>query len=543
MQTQSSVNESVWFQRSLRFPSLSNHLTSLVSATNLDSLHYVEDAAWNEKKGCLEGTRNLLIDELMDWVRSSDAEKADIYWLADVAGSGKSALAHTFAQRCDEDGILASSFFFDRTAGRTSPRALISTLARDIAQLNDGIADEISLALQADHGIVRAKSIGYMFNKLVVWPASQCMISRPVVIVIDALDEGYNDELLSILCNDVPKLPPVFRFIITSRPDPTLTTGLIHVQSHSMDIYGKLNEVDIAAYLDFRLKGIVSKNSNLDRQWPAPHLLHRLRTMAGGLFLWASTVCDYLAQMMRPDRKLMALLDSLIVSPLPPIKKMDDLYSKILASCRWDDDDFVEGYGLVVGTIMVARTPLTSAGLQALLETDADVSVKDILKPLASLFTGVSNDMQPVQVLHLSFRDFLTLRAKDMKGSERYFVDEQQHHRSVASWCLRVLDAVLSTEIPGLGYLQECIVPYSKPGLPEPPQSGITEAGWYAVDFWLEHVIKIKGKVVPTFVEALQNFLQLHFISWMEIRAPRKAELPLLQFRKWLEVHLHIIQV
>ena len=526
---------------SVPLPALPDRLASLVSSTNLDSLHYVEDAAWNAKKGCLEGTRNLLIDELLDWARASNGQKADIYWLVDVAGSGKSALAHTIAQRCDEDGILGSSFFFDRTAGRTSPRALISSLARDMAQLNDGIADEISLALQADHGIARAKSIGYMFNKLVVRPASLCVITRPVVVVIDALDEGYNDELLSILRNDVPKLPPVFRFIITSRPDPSLAAGLVPAKSHSMNIYGESNQADIATYLHFRLKEIVMTNLKLDRRWPAPHLLHRLRSMAGGLFLWASTVCDYLAGMIRPDKRLTALLDSLSASPLPPIRTMDDLYSKILGSCRWDDEDFVEGYNLVIGTVMVARTPLTSTGLQALLEADTDVSVKDILKPLAPLLTGVTNDTQPVQVLHLSFRDFLTVRAKDMKGSERYFIDEQQHHRSVAWRCLRVLDGVFSAEIPGLGYLQEFIAPYSNPGLPEPLNTEIAEAGWYAVDFWLEHVIQIQGSVDYTLVEALQRFVRLHLISWMEVKAPRSAEFLLLQFREWLKVHLHII--
>jgi hypothetical protein len=540
MQAQSSVNGSVPLQPSIPFPALPDHPFSLVTATNLRSLHYVEDAAWNEKKVCLQGTRSLLIDELIDWVRFIDGKTADIYWLADVAGSGKSALAHTIAQRCDEDGILASSFFFDRTAGRTTPRALIWTLARDIAQLNDGIADEISLALQADCGMASAKSIGYMFNKLIVGPVGRCVISRPVVVVIDALDEGYNDELLCILRDDVPKLPPVFRFIITSRPDPNLAAGLVSVQPRSMNIHGELNQADITAYLDFRLKAIVSKKK-LDRQWPAPELLYRLRTMAGGLFLWASTVCDYLAEMIRPDKKLIALLDSLSVYPLPPIKKMDDLYSKILGCCRWDDDDFVEGYGLVVGTIMVARTPLTTSGLQALLESDADVSVNAILRHLASLFTGVSDETQPVQALHLSFREFVTLRAKDVEGGERYFVDVQQHHQNVTRWCLRVLDTMLSTEIPGLGYLEECIVPYSKPGLPKLPNSEISEAGWYAIYFWMEHVVQISESVEPTLVEALENFLQLRFISWMEIRAPREAELPLLQFREWLEVRLHVI--
>jgi hypothetical protein len=264
--------------------------------------------------------------------------------------------------------------------------------------------------------------------------------------------------------------------------------------------------------------------------------------MAGGLFLWASTVCDYLARAIRPDKQLAALLESLDTSRLPPTMKMDELYSRILASCPWDDDDFVEGYNMVVGMIVVAKTPLTTVSLQALLNTDADISVEVILKPLASLFTGASSSLQPVRVLHLSFRDFITLRAKDIQGSERYFVAEQQHHQRVAYRCLRVLDAMLSVEIPGLGYLRQSIAPDSKPGPPEPAKSEITEAEWYAVDCWPGHMIQIQGNVESEFVVALLNFLKCHIISWMEISAPRRAELLLLQFREWLQVHLHGIQ-
>jgi hypothetical protein len=42
---------------------------------------------------------------------------------------------------------------------------------------------------------------------------------KRVVIVIDALDEGYNTDLLAILRDQVPKLLITFRIFLTSRAE------------------------------------------------------------------------------------------------------------------------------------------------------------------------------------------------------------------------------------------------------------------------------------------------------------------------------------
>src|SRR5258705_10573198 len=107
------------------------------------ALRYAEGASWNPKLACLSDTRIALINDIITWIDSADGSKtAEILWLSDVAGAGKTAIAHTVAQHCASHGLLASSFFFDRNIpDRRSPQKLFSTIARDLVTLHDNLAD------------------------------------------------------------------------------------------------------------------------------------------------------------------------------------------------------------------------------------------------------------------------------------------------------------------------------------------------------------------------------------------------------------------
>lgn len=78
----------------------------------LDKLVYAEGASWNPKLACLDGTRKSTLSVVDLWSRSLDGQ--NVFWLKGVAGSGKSAIAHTVARALHVRGALASSFFFDR---------------------------------------------------------------------------------------------------------------------------------------------------------------------------------------------------------------------------------------------------------------------------------------------------------------------------------------------------------------------------------------------------------------------------------------------
>jgi hypothetical protein len=135
-------------------------------------LPYAEGASWNPTLVCLPNTRVVILEDIWKWA-TNDSEPATkkIFWLSDVAGSGKSAIAHTFAQRCHSKGLLASSFFFDREiSGRSGPQKLFSTIARDLAGLYPNLGEYIAAVLEEEHSIASA-SIMRQFEALILEPS------------------------------------------------------------------------------------------------------------------------------------------------------------------------------------------------------------------------------------------------------------------------------------------------------------------------------------------------------------------------------------
>jgi len=127
-------------------------------ATTLDILPYAKGASWNPEFVCLQNTRIELFHDIRTWMYSADeTQTAEILWLCDVAGVGKSAIAHTVARDCFSAGVLASSFFFDQnTLDRRSPVKLFSTIARDLVRLSNDLVGHISQILENDRSVASA---------------------------------------------------------------------------------------------------------------------------------------------------------------------------------------------------------------------------------------------------------------------------------------------------------------------------------------------------------------------------------------------------
>jgi hypothetical protein len=513
-----------------------------VAATNiLDTLPYADGASWNPSLVCLLGTRAGLLSDIWKWISSADITKtAEVFWLCDVAGAGKSAIAHTIAQKCSDNGILASSFFFDRNIpDRRSPQKLFSTIARDLVRLSEDVKDYIDQILEDDRSLASA-SQSRQFDELILKPFSQHHISRSVVIVIDGLDEGCNRETLSILREKVPKLPGNFRIIVTSRPTDDIRTDLLnaeHVQYRSIDIHSDTNQQDIALYIRDRLR-YISSRKQLQADWPGEQYIGDFIRKAEGLFIWASTVSEYLLTVTYPHRKLSRLLYGENPSGLSADTNMDALYAEILSACNWRDEDFVHDYELVIGTVMAAKTPISSSALQSLHRGNPDLDVNEVLRPLSSLLTGLFHNTQPIRILHLSFRDFLTCRAQISPMYERFQVNEREHSQRLALSCLNVLNEDLNSSIPITGYLNR-ITFDTIPGVHGSPPldvSRVSEALWYACRFWVEHLIEVQGPVPELFLDALRKLLTDKLIFWIEVLCSGYSFQSLRRVREWLQV-------
>ena len=61
---------------------------------------------------CHPNTRLAVLEKIMKWIKWEEDLDAFIMWVYGPAGSGKSAIAQTIAEMCEQEMILLASFFF-----------------------------------------------------------------------------------------------------------------------------------------------------------------------------------------------------------------------------------------------------------------------------------------------------------------------------------------------------------------------------------------------------------------------------------------------
>jgi hypothetical protein len=132
---------------------------------------------------------------------------------------------------------------------------------------------------------------------------------------------------------------------------------------------------------------------------------------------------------------------------------MNVLYAKVLTDCNWSNEGFVHDYKLIIGSVVVAKTPLSSSALQSLHQDHPTLKVNEVLWPLSLVLTSVFHQDHPIQVLHLSFHDFLTDYAQFTPTHECFHVNERKHSQQLALLCLYVMNKDLTSDIPGTMYL------------------------------------------------------------------------------------------
>ncbi|KAG8747099.1 POC1 centriolar protein A [Ceratobasidium sp. 428] len=508
----------------------------------IDKLLRAPGASWDPDQACMENTRVQLVRRIHAWINSpAKSGGAEIMLLTAVAGAGKTTVAHTIARECHRNGQLGSSFFFDcEISGRNSPAALFATVAADLSRLDPRIAEHISGAIEEDNSLPTAP-VSRQFEELMLKPCKQYPTKRPIVLVVDALDEAWDtrgredkamNSLLKILRDRISELPDTLRILLTSRMRPELNSLLRreHVTEEEINISSKSNMDDMTVYIPSKIREL-AENRDLGSDWPSEEKRERFTTKAGGLFLWVAIVCEYLSNCDDPDLELDDLVSTANSPNSSAEDQMSELYTRILESFNWNDARFTASYRRVMGAALATRIPLTLTALEELYQ-ERPLASDFTLERLSPLLTGVrgaSRGTEAIRVLHQSLRDFLVAGGTGSSGSTKFTIVEKDHSQRLASLCLELLDRDLSSTTPGTGYLT--IGEDDTPGIPIQVGDSIPEALQYACQYWQSHIqdVEIPSEIMPS----LKKFMEQKLVLWMELAAVCGRYYGLGEAEKW----------
>ncbi|CAG7852026.1 Vegetative incompatibility protein HET-E-1 [Serendipita indica DSM 11827] len=460
---------------------------------------------------CLNGTREAVLQTIWEWAKD-DASENPIFWLCDIAGSGKSTVAMSAAETWQRDGILGGQFFFSLASseGSTTDK-FCSTVARDLVHYIPELAPHIAAAVKQKPSIVRC-SLEEQFQTLVTGPLQQG--SKRVILVLDALDECKSAEqrrkLLEMLFTAVRDCKNL-KIFMTSRPDPIIESALgslaikTKLEDRLHDVHHRDNVDDIAVYIHQSLDGVLSVDQR-----------QRLVEKADRLFIWASTACRMLTSQSTFSSPQDIYDDLVSMDQAGAIENVYDLVFERV------DPEFYTVISAMLGLLLVAFEPLTAGDLDDLLKhASIRGSAEALVRNLGSVLTKDATT-NLLQFRHPTVVEYLRRRSSASPTPDnrnRIRPDIVNMHGQAASWCLKSL----MSRTEGLKF-NICQLESSFhlnrqiPDIDTRISRFISRRLRYASSHWLFHLAETGDDWRRTLENGVKQMTQtLYVLPWMEI--------------------------
>ena len=462
-----------------------------------------------------------MLNDIESWAK--DFKTSPVFWLNGLAGTGKSTIAQTIAERLFADGRLGASFFCSRDfEDRSNLRLIFPTLAFQLAHKYPDFRTHIVSLLRSNPDVVH-ESLTSQMQQLIVEPLQETGVST--VIVIDALDECKDEEpssaILSVLGRVIKEISEV-KFFITGRPEPRIKTGFrlsLPVDSADVfvlhDVHPSLIENDIRLFLKHELLQLAERRKL--GNWPLDEHVDLLCERAAGLFVYAVATVRFLdATAYLPKRRLDIIL-KLPGSTVPEgktkfnsVTTLDSLYTSILQVAFSEDDPDVDSMvRTVVGTVVTVVNPLSPAAIAELNGLDPE-DVMLHLELIQSLLPLGEDSDQPVKPFHKSFPDFIT---DPSRCDNRFLVSPERLHLELATNCLRLMNNELEQDLLSL---PRYALNSEIEDLQTRIDSRIGSALQYACRSWDDHLSSTVGETGDV-IPYLRIFLEEKFLGWLEV--------------------------
>ncbi len=286
--------------------------------------------------------------------------------------------------------------------------------------------------------------------------------SGTLVIIIDALDElqsAGREDVPSILSSIASELPKNAKLIITSRPENRIVTDL--KASHKITLHPEDSAKDVGGFICSRLKAIGEKQEW--REWPSTSQIQDLSAKAAGLFHYAVTAVEWIAEEIEENgvaaqERVFDVVDQLGVANLEALYEVI-LKTWLMGRTRQKpathgpmDTIRLEYFRRIIGRLVVLQQPLSIRDIISLLNIPKEKfdvrnffrQMRSVLIPGTECFT---EDLVPR--MHKSFRDYICSH----RSSKEFQIHGHEAHMGSAKACLTF---VVKTQDSGPAYGYAC---------------------------------------------------------------------------------------
>ncbi|PVF92593.1 hypothetical protein CPB86DRAFT_176090 [Serendipita vermifera] len=296
---------------------------------------------------CWPGTRMTLLDEMDHWAETSTSDNSLVYWLADIAGSGKSTIAQSLADDWRDRKILGGHHDFALRLKRFDYDFISEMFESWSNQLATTFPERAAPINQAREELKNsAVELNWSFEDylrfLVLQPLSNLQRAHhglspqaKIVFILDSLDECPPDVSAKIIQGlKLVNASHGVKFLLISRLYPgdhesDLAAEILQLPSvtrGSININSAFNMADILQYLtsQFQLNAPRFHNEAQFRSALIEPTIRVLAKKANGLFLWAQLAFEVFLSAENPTKALLNLVEE------DALATIDGLYLEML---------------------------------------------------------------------------------------------------------------------------------------------------------------------------------------------------------------------
>ncbi|KAF5351092.1 hypothetical protein D9756_008262 [Leucocoprinus leucothites] len=315
--------------------------------TNPDAA--MDSSARDPPPRCHPGTRVNINEKLVGWLDVLGRDR-DMRWLYGPAGTGKSAIAQTFAEACFEMARLGGTFFFSRPNGRDKPETVVPSLVYQLCINCEAYKTIIASVLASDPQLLQ-KAISVQFKRLIIEPLLKLQadghpsVRKPFVILLDGLDEcaGAQSQCQFIkLISETVRLKRGFPilWLLCSRPEPHLKHTFSRIPECGREelLLDPESYEDVTRFLRDKFVEIRDENPyTTTPDWPPEAQFNVILRVSSGHFQVATVAVNYVNDPIARDpvkqlNTLVAFLEGAEKIGIDnPLAALDLIYTRIFS--------------------------------------------------------------------------------------------------------------------------------------------------------------------------------------------------------------------